>query len=133
MIAYNDGRDFFYWMKYGIELTDKRGSYKQVIYRIKDVIGQYHNQWHNSVLPGETYTEKYTGNKIILSKDNKLVATIQSIPSREDIDEPSFKVDIFARSVNDKLNFTSMTVIGETNITSFIDTFIIDTSTLIRL
>jgi len=123
IISIFDGREFFYWDEKGITLCDSSGFVKHYS---KDDISNNNTSSEdkeNLYIGIYNYVEEYTNNKIIVSKDDRLAAVIQSIPSREDITEPSYKVDVFAKDLNTRLYFSFMIVVGDKNITTFIDSW----------
>ena len=118
-----DGREFFYWDEKGITLCNSSGFIKRVNKNEISVDNTSSEDKENLYIGIYDYIEEYTGNKIIVSEDDVLVVTIQSVPSREDITEPSYKVDIFARDLNTRLYFSSMIIVGDKSITTFIDSW----------
>lgn len=116
-VAYNNGRNFFFWLSNGILLTDSIN-----VNNVTDIIdgGVFTTKSSipfgpddfsgNSIGFGETYTEKYTGNTITVSDDGDAVITLQATPSRDDENVSAYKLDFFIRDATKVIGMTSMMI-----------------------
>jgi len=127
LFPFNSGRDFFCWGDEGIILCDAAGVVKVIteeeVQKCKVTCKNEKRLDDGTiVLDGiRDFTEMYTGNRIIVTDDDLLALSIQSTPSREDITESSYLVEIFPKDPNTRIHFSSMVIVGEKNRDSFIE------------
>lgn len=116
LTPFNNGRDFFQWAGKGINICDEKGIIK-VSERNETV------SIPTKLFQIFEYKEMYTGNMIIVSDDGEAAIAVQSIPSREDIDMPFYRIDVFFRDRSKCPIFTSITVCGDKNKDRFVQDF----------